>query len=186
MATGRHIGYNRASSEHLSAMTPLGAVRLDEVFEDPPTGKGGEWTQLETCLNQLTSGDSLYLYSMDRLARDLDDLSLKIRLLMEKGVTVIFQKEGLSLCGEGSLELHALLSVLGAVENFDKSRIQARQREGIDLAKKAGVYSGRKSIITAEQAEQIQRLADGGASKTELAKQFGCSRETIYFYLRRR
>jgi DNA invertase Pin-like site-specific DNA recombinase len=77
-----------------------------------------------------------------------------------------------------------LLSVMGAFAEFERSLIRERQREGIALAKKAGVYKGRKPALTSEQASELRSRAEAGEKKAALAREFGISRETLYQYLR--
>ncbi|WP_131724876.1 helix-turn-helix domain-containing protein, partial [Mycobacteroides abscessus] len=73
-----------------------------------------------------------------------------------------------------------LLSMLGAVAEFERSMIRERQREGIELAKAKGVYKGRKPALTDEQTvEVLERLA-GGEHPADLAREFGVSRATVY------
>ena len=73
-----------------------------------------------------------------------------------------------------------LLSLLGAVAEFERSMIRERQREGIALAKKAGVYKGRKPSLSAEQVKEISRRVKAGEQKTGLATEYGVSRQTLY------
>ncbi len=78
-----------------------------------------------------------------------------------------------------------LLSVMGAIAEFERELIKERQREGIALAKKRGAYSGRKRTLTAAQASALLLRVSTGESKTKLAKELGVSRNTIYMYMRR-
>jgi DNA invertase Pin-like site-specific DNA recombinase len=73
-----------------------------------------------------------------------------------------------------------LLSLLGAVAEFERSIIRERQREGIALAKKKGVYKGRKPSLTAEQVKEIRARLGAGERKTGLAHEFKVSRQTLY------
>jgi DNA invertase Pin-like site-specific DNA recombinase len=73
-----------------------------------------------------------------------------------------------------------LLSLLGAVAEFERSMIRERQREGIALAKKAGVYKGRKPSLTAVQIAEIRKRVKSGEQKTGLAAEYGISRQTLY------
>jgi len=79
---------------------------------------------------------------------------------------------------------HLLLSVMGAFAEFERSLIRERQREGIALAKKAGIYKGRKPSLTEEQAHQLRARITAGEMKAALAREFGISRETLYQYSR--
>lgn len=73
-----------------------------------------------------------------------------------------------------------LLSLLGAVAEFERSMIRERQREGIALAKKAGVYKGRKPSLTTVQVAEIRKLVAAGEKKARLAAEYRISRQTLY------
>ncbi len=75
---------------------------------------------------------------------------------------------------------HLLLSLLGAVAEFERSMIRERQREGIELAKKAGVYKGRKPSLTVEPVKEIRRRVGAGERKAGLAAEYRVSRQTLY------
>lgn len=111
----------------------------------PPNGGYADWVrsnrpELIACLKRLRKGDTLHIHSMGRLARSLDDLRRIVKNLTSEGVIVRFHKEGLSFTGEDSPMSNLLLSMLGAVAEFERSLIKERQREGIAIAKTEGVY----------------------------------------------
>lgn len=78
-----------------------------------------------------------------------------------------------------------LLSVLGALAEFERALIRERQREGIALAQKRGAYQGRKPSLHPDQVAKLRQKAQAGAKKAQLAREYGISRETVYHYLRR-
>jgi DNA invertase Pin-like site-specific DNA recombinase len=117
---------------------------------------------------------------MDRLARNLDDLRKIVLDLTKRGVHVQFVKENLTFTGEDSPMSNLLLSLLGAVAEFERSMIRERQREGIELAKKAGVYKGRKPSLTPVQVAEIRKRVRAGETKTRLAAEYRVSRQTLY------
>lgn len=84
------------------------------------------------------------MHSMDRLARNLDDLRRIVQTLTGRGVRIEFVKEHLSFTGEDSPMASLMLSVMGAFAEFERALIHERQREGIALAKQRGAYKGRK------------------------------------------
>jgi DNA invertase Pin-like site-specific DNA recombinase len=135
-------------------------------------------------LNFVRDGDTVIVHSMDRLARNLDDLRSIVRKLTAKGVRVEFVKEQLTFTGDDTAMATLLLSVMGAFAEFERSLIRERQREGIDLAKKRGAYRGRKRSLSEAQVSQLVQRASSGAAKATLAREFGVSRETVYQYLR--
>ncbi len=77
-----------------------------------------------------------------------------------------------------------MLSVLGAVAQFERDLIKERQQEGITLAKKRGVYKGRKKSLSPEKIEELRRRVAAGEKKLPLAREYGISRETLYQYLK--
>jgi DNA invertase Pin-like site-specific DNA recombinase len=81
-----------------------------------------------------------HYHSMDRLARNLDDLRLVVQKLTTRGVSVTFVKEGLTFTGEDSPMARLMLSVMGAFAEFERALIKERQREGIALAKQPRPY----------------------------------------------
>ena len=86
-----------------------------------------------------TTIDQLIVHSMDRLARNAEDLLRMVRTLNEKGISVQFIKENLTFTWDKRDPMSdLLLTLLGAVAQFERSLIRERQREGIALAKKAG------------------------------------------------
>jgi DNA invertase Pin-like site-specific DNA recombinase len=176
----KKIGYRRVSGLDQNEIRQLDGEDLDKVFTDKASGKDTHRPQLQAALDYIREGDELVVHSMDRLARNLDDLRKMVLDLTKKGVHVRFVKENLTFTGEDSPMSHLLLSLLGAVAEFERSMIRERQREGIALAKKAGVYKGRKPSLTAEQVKEIRTRVKAGEQKTGLALEYGVSRQTLY------
>lgn len=181
--SGKNVGYLRVSTLVQSTARQLEGVALDEVFEDKASGKDTSRPQLEACLRFLRKGDTLHIHSLDRLGRNLDDLRRIIADLTGRGVVVKSHKESLTFTGEDSAMSKLLLSMLGAVAEFERSLILERQREGIAIAKAAGAYKGGKKKLTEEQAQEIRRRVAQGEKKAAVARDFSISRETLYQYL---
>jgi DNA invertase Pin-like site-specific DNA recombinase len=176
----KRVGYIRVSSIDQNTDRQLDGQELDKVFTDRASGKDTRRPQLQAALDYIREGDELVVHSMDRLARNLHDLRQIVLDLTGKSVHVRFVKENLTFTGEDSPMSNLLLSLLGAVAEFERSMIRERQREGIALAKKAGVYKGRKPSLTAAQIAEIRRQVRAGEKKTALAAQFKVSRQTLY------
>jgi DNA invertase Pin-like site-specific DNA recombinase len=119
---------------------------------------------------------------MDRLGRNLDDLRKLVFGLTERGIRVEFRKENLIFTGEDSPMANLLLSVMGAIAEFERQLIRERQREGIALAKKRGVYKGRPTTLKAEVAASLVERLEAGEKPSELAREFGISRMTLHRY----
>lgn len=98
----------------------------------------------------------MVVHSMDRLARNLDDLRRLVQQLTKRGVRIEFVKESLTFTGEGSPMANLLLSVMGAFAKFERALIRERQREGIALAKQRGAYRGRKRAVFFNRLGEIR------------------------------
>src|ERR1700746_2456598 len=136
---GKRVGYVRVSSIDQNTVRQLDGVQLDKVFTDRASGKDVNRPQLKAALDYLRDGDVLVIHSMDRLARNLDDLRKIVTDLTGRGVQVHFIKEGLLFTGEDSAMSKLLLSVMGAFAEFERALLKERQREGIAVAKRAGI-----------------------------------------------
>ncbi|MGH1472651.1 MAG: recombinase family protein [Cellvibrionaceae bacterium] len=182
---GQRVGYVRVSSFDQNEDRQLEGVNVDRLFIDKASGKDTKRLQLEELLSYVREGDVVLVHSMDRLARNLDDLRAIVKLLTCRGVCIEFIKEHLSFTGEDSPMANLLLSVMGAFAEFERSLIRERQREGIALAKSRGVYKGRKRSLSSAEVSTLKTRVLEGESKSKLAREYGVSRETVYQYLKR-
>ena len=182
--TGQRVGYVRVSTLDQNTIRQLDGEKLDRVFTDKASGKDQHRPELEALIGFVRDGDTVLVHSMDRLARNLDDLRAIVRRLTDKGVRVQFLKEHLTFTGDDTAMATLMLSVMGAFAEFERALIRERQREGITLAKRSGVYKGRRKALTTQQATDLIRRAAAGEAKAELARDFEISRETVYQYLR--
>jgi DNA invertase Pin-like site-specific DNA recombinase len=181
---GQRIGYVRVSTLDQNEKRQLDGVVLDRVFTDKASGRDTARPQLAELLRFARDGDTVVVHSMDRLARNLDDLRALVQGLTRKGIRVEFVKESLVFTGEDSPMAHLMLSVMGAFAEFERALIRERQREGIALAKQRGAYQGRKKALTPERAAELVQRSVAGVPKTVSARDYGISRETVYQYMR--
>ncbi|WP_297832168.1 recombinase family protein [Pseudomonas sp.] len=184
MATGQVVGYTRVSSVDQNDARQLDGQTLDRVFADKASGKDTRRPQLEAALSFLREGDTLMVHSMDRLARNIDDLRSIVLSLTKRGVKVQFLKEALVFTGDDSPMANLLLGLLGAVAQFERELIRERQREGIAVAKEQGVYKDRVPSLSAERVSALLDRVRKGEAKSRLAPEFGISRATLYNYVR--
>ncbi len=181
---GHRIGYVRVSSFDQNPERQLEQVQVDKVFTDKASGKDTQRPQLDALLGFVREDDTVVVHSMDRLARNLDDLRRLVQSLTQRGVRIEFVKEHLTFTGEDSPMANLMLSVMGAFAEFERALIRERQREGIALAKQRGAYRGRKKALAPERVAELRQRAAAGEKKAQLAREFGVSRETLYQYLR--
>jgi len=180
---GQQVGYLRVSSLDQNEVPQLEGLALDKTFTDKASGKDAKRPQLEAMQSFVREGDTVFCHSMDRLARNLDDLRRIVLGLTERGIHIVFVKENLTFTGEDSPMSNLLLSVMGAFAQFERELIRERQREGIAIAKREGKYSGRKPSLTPARAAELRRRVADGGSKAALAREFSISRDTLYRYV---
>lgn len=182
---GHRIGYIRVSSQDQNIDRQLDKIHLDKTYVEKASGKDTKRPQLDLLLGYIREGDTLIVHSMDRLARNLDDLRRLVQLLTKKGIRIEFIKENLVFTGEDSPMAMFLLSVMGAFAEFERALIRERQYEGIAIAKKRGAYKGRKHSLTSTQETEVQTKVAAGHKVAKIAKEFKVSRETIYKCIRK-
>jgi DNA invertase Pin-like site-specific DNA recombinase len=181
---GQRIGYVRVSTVEQNAVRQLDGVAVDCTYTDRASGRDTDRPELQGLMKFARHGDTVIVHSMDRLARNLDDLRRIVHELNGKGVRIEFVKEQLTFSGEDSPMATLMLSVMGAFAEFERALIRERQREGVALAKDRGAYKGRRPTLSEEKRAELKSRAASGESKLQLAKQYGISRETVYQYLR--
>lgn len=174
------VGYVRVSSFSQNTERQLEGLSLGKIFTDHGSGKDTERIELRRCLEFVREGDLLHVHSIDRLARNLKDLLELLSSLTGKGVAVKFHKEGLTFSGEDSPFQKLHLQILGAVAEFERALIRERQQEGIELAKRAGRYTGRKRMLSAEELRVVQGRLARGESVSAIAREYGVTRRTVY------
>ena len=181
---GQRIGYIRVSTIDQNTERQLDGIKLDKTFLDKASGKDTKRPQLELMMSFVRNGDTLIVHSMDRLARDQNDLHRIVQTLTGKGVRIEFLKEHLTFTGDDSPISKLMLAVMGAVHEFERALIKERQLEGIALAKKRGAFKGRKKSLSQGEVAELHQRITAGMSKAQAAREFGISRETLYQYLR--
>jgi len=179
------IGYVRVSSVDQNTERQLDGIKLDKVFTDCCSGKDTQRPQLALALDFVREGDTLVVHSMDRLARNLDDLRRIVKTLNADAVSVQFVKESMTFTGQDSPINTLLLSLLGAVAEFERSLIHERQREGIALAKAKGVYKGGQDKLTPAQVADLKQRIAHQQPKAAIARDLNITRRTLYNYLAR-
>jgi DNA invertase Pin-like site-specific DNA recombinase len=175
------VGYVRVSSVDQNLDRQLADYKLDKRYEDKVSGKSTDRPALQAALEYVREGDTLIVHSMDRLARNLDDLRKIVKDLTNKGVKVQFHKECLTFTGEANPMAEMMLSIMGAVAQFERDLIRERQREGIAIAKAKGdVFLGRKPSLSPVQILEIKQAVKDGVHKASIAAKYKVSRQTIY------
>ena len=144
-----NIAYKRVSTERQETERQFHETNcnFDLVFEDKLSGKNLDRPQLKLCLRTLQKGATLHVWEVSRLSRNLDDLRKTVFDLIDKGISVKFHKEGLEFSGDESNGMKFAMSkmqlnMMGAIEEFNRSLIVERVKEGIAVARSNGVKLG--------------------------------------------
>lgn len=174
------VGYQRVSSFDQSLdRQDLGDV--DKLFSEKVSGATAKGRPaLQDLLGYIREGDTVVVYSIDRLARDLRDLQDIINQVVDKGVTIRFVSEGLSFsAGVDDPFAQLQLQMMGAFAQFERNIIRKRQAEGIAKAKARGVYDERTRKPQHDHAK-IRKLHAEGLNKAAIAREVGCTRMTVH------
>ena len=174
------VGYARTSTADQVAglegqLNELTAIGCEKIFHEQVSSVGVR-VQLEAALEFVREGDVLVVAKLDRLARSVADLIGIIQTLERRQVGVRILNLGLDTqTPTGKL----MLTVLGAVAQFEREMMLERQREGVAKAKTAGKYKGRKPIAS-ERRQEVVRLATQGMAKATIARTLNLGEATVY------
>ena len=142
------IGYIRVSTEHQKTARQqeiMCGYQVDRIFSEKLSGANTDRPQLRAMLDYVREGDTLYIESISRLGRSTKDLLNIIDTLTDKGVTLISHKEKIDTDTPAG---KFMLTVFAALSQLEREQLKQRQREGIEIAKAQGKYTGRKPIPT--------------------------------------
>ena len=176
------VAYIRVSTEEQHEARQMEAMKgfgIDKYFIEKKSGKNTtDRPQLQAMLDFVREGDTVYIHSLDRLARSTQDLLNIVEQLQAKGVELHSDKEAIdSNTPTGKL----MLTMIAAINQFERENLLERQREGIAIAKEEGKYKGRKQVKPEAWEEAYSKYkAREIKSVSELAKVLGISRPTVY------
>lgn len=180
------IGYARTSTTEQDAglaaqERDLVAAGVDagRVYAEQVSATTAQRPKLAEAMAYAREGDTLVVTKPDRLARSVADLLALVESLSKRGV-------GLRVLSMGGAELDTstptgrlMLTMLGAVAEFERALMLERQREGIAAAKAEGKYKGRVPTVQ-KQAAEVLELRKQGIGPAEIARRLGVARSSIY------
>ena len=178
---GQTLAYIRVSTVEQNEerqRVALAKYNPDKIFEEKVSAKDTNRPELQRLLEFAREGDTIVVHDFSRLARNTRDLLDITEQLKRKGVTLISNKENIDTSTPtGKL----MLTMIGAIAEFERQNLLDRQREGIAIAKEKGVYKGRKPIEIEDSkfTEVYNRYMSRGISKVDMAKELGVSRPTL-------
>lgn len=182
-----NVGYVRVSTveqnegRQIAALSPF---KVDKWFTDKCSGKNTDRPQFKAMLEYVREGDMVFIEDFSRLSRSVSDLLSIIQQLRDKGVKLKSIKESFDTSTPtGKL----MLTMIAAINEFERANILERQREGIALAKAKGdVYKGRKQIEKPPQwPEVFGRWKSREITANEAMKELGLKRNTFYNFIKK-
>lgn len=179
----RLFGYARVSTSQQSLDIQIKALREagvseSRIFTDKATGSHALRDGLTLLRLKVEEGDVVLVKKLDRLGRDIADMILLIKEFDAMGVYIRFLDDGIST--EGSMG-KMVDTILSAVAQAERHRILERTNEGRIEAKSKGIKFGRKRTVN---REEVSSLHASGISATEISKQIGIGRSTVYKFLK--
>src|SRR3954447_25650845 len=177
------IGYARVSTIDQTLtlqQDALTAAGCEQLYTDTVSGSVTERPGLTQALSHLRIGDTLVVWRLDRLGRSLAHLIDTIRDLQERGIGFRSLQEQIDTTTSGG---KLIFHVFGALAEFERDLIRERTHAGLAAARRRGRLFGRPKVLTAQQVEQLQTLAqDDRNTVGEICQTLGISRSTFYRY----
>lgn len=174
-----HIAYIRVSSIDQNEQRQVEAMQkygIEKWFVEKISAKDTKRPKLQEMLYFVREGDTVHIHDFSRLARSTKDLLDIVELFNQKKVVLVSNKESIDTSTPtGKL----MLTMIGAINEFERTNLLERQREGIELAKRKGVYKGRKPVSVPDFGIHYQRYKHREISKSRLAKELSISRPTL-------
>jgi len=182
------IGYMRISKQDGSQCLDLqndalikAGIAPERIFEDKDSGRKDDRPGLRACLKALQPGNTLVVWKLDRLARNMNDLTRIMDKLNKKGAALEILDQHIDT---STATGKAFLQMLGVFAEFETNLRKERQLAGIAAAKAKGKHLGRRASLTDIQKQEIRGGNKNGATPSVLAKTYGVSRGTIYNVLK--
>jgi len=176
------VAYVRVSTIEQNEARQVEALEqhgVEKWFTEKVSGKNTtDRPELQSMIDFVREGDTVYIHDFSRLARSTKDLLEIVEKLNAKGVHLVSNKENIDTSTPtGKL----MLTMIGAIAEFERQNMLDRQAEGIAIAKRNGAYKGRKAIDidTDVFRAQYDRYIRREINKTELAKALKVSRPTL-------
>lgn len=173
------IGYLRVSTVEQNLERQREALErysIERWYEEKVSGKDTAREQLQAMLSYAREGDTIYVHDFSRLARSTKDLLSIVEDLRNRGIGLVSVKENIdSSTSSGKL----MLTMIAAINEFERTNMLERQREGIEIAKRNGVYKGRKPVTLPDDFEEYYgKWQRHEMSKAKIALALGVSRPT--------
>ncbi len=175
------VAYVRVSTVEQNEARQLEALEkhnIEKWYIEKVSGKDTNRPKLQELLDFVREGDTVYIHDFSRLARSTKDLLEILEELTAKGVTLISNKENLDT---GTATGKLMLTVIAAINEFERQNLLERQKEGIEIAKREGKFKGGqvKQIDDAAFNAAYENYKNRELNKTQFAAALKISRPTL-------
>ena len=154
----------------------LKRYNIEKWFIEKISAKDTNRPKLNAMLDYAREGDTIFIHDFSRLARSTKDLLEIIDYLQKKNIILVSSKENIDT---GTPTGKLMLTMIGAINEFERTNLLERQREGIAIAKAKGKYKGRKAVSIPDFEKQYERYMRREVSKAQLARELKISRPTL-------
>ena len=149
---------------------------IEKWFVEKASGKDTNRPEFKRMMDWIREGDTVYIHDLSRIARSTKDLLSILDSLGAKGVQLVSDKEAIDTStATGKL----IVTVIAAINEFERANLLERQREGIAIAKREGKYRGRQPKTIPDLPRHYDRYMRREISKAALARELGISRPTL-------
>lgn len=174
-----NIAYVRVSTEEQNEARQTEALskyNIEKWFVEKVSAKDTHRPELQAMIDFARQGDTIYIHDFSRLARSTQDLLELVEKFKSKGIILISNKENIDTSTPtGKL----MLTMIAAINEFERTNLLERQREGIAIAKRNGVYKGRKPKVIPNFEKNYKSYMMREINKVKFAEQIGVSRVTL-------
>lgn len=181
MSIGQKIAYIRVSTVEQNTESQKEAmknIKIDRYFEEKISAKDTNRPELQEMLKFVREGDTVYVKDFSRLARSTKDLLEIVERVGDKGVHLVSLKESLDTSTPTG---KMMLTIIGAICEFERANILERQKDGIALAKNQGKYKGKKRVEKPSNWDEVYaKWQVRELSGREAMKQLGLKETTFY------
>ena len=179
------IGYARVSTglQNLNLQEDrLNAYGCEKIFSDHISGSKSKRPGLDKAIEFARSGDTIVVWRLDRLGRNMEDLITLVNELNERGVSFHSLEENITM-DKSSSTGQLLFHLFAAFAEFERNLILERSSAGRIAARARGRYGGRPEKLNQKDLNLLKTLYDNGTPIKTIAEQWQVSRTTIYRYL---
>ena len=176
MSKAAYVRVSTAEQNEARQREALAVRGIDKWFIEKASGKNTDRPEFQKMLDWVREGDTIYIHDLSRIARSTKDLLDLLDVLREKGVALVSGKESIDTStATGKL----LVTMVAAINEFERANLLERQKEGIAIAKREGKYKGRKAVTVPDLPRHYERYQRREVSKAAIARELGISRPTL-------